>query len=88
MRVIAAALVAASLTGIAGAAYAAAASATATGTIRELNAVKKTVTLDNGATYDLAKGVSLASLKVGEKVKVIYSQSGKMMDATAITPAA
>ena len=46
------------------------------------------VTLDNGAAYDVAKGVSLSGFKVGEKVKVTYTQSGKMMDASAIAPAA
>ena len=46
------------------------------------------MTFDNGVTYDVAKGVSLSAFKVGEKVKLTYTQSGKMMDATAITPAA
>jgi Cu/Ag efflux protein CusF len=83
MRMIFGALVAASLIGLAGSAYA----ADATGTIKTLDAAKSMVTLDNGATYDLAKGVSLSGLKVGEKVKVTYSQSGKTMNASAITPA-
>lgn len=83
MRMILATLIAASLTGVAGAAYA----ADSTGTIKSLDAAKNLVTLDNGATYDVAKGVSLSGLKVGEKVKVTYTQSGKMMDASAITPA-
>ena len=84
MRIVFGALVAASLIGLAGAAYA----ADATGTIKSLDVAKNVVTLDNGATYDVGKGVSLASFKVGEKVKVTYTQSGKMMDATAIAPAA
>jgi hypothetical protein len=62
--------------------------ADATGTIKTLDAAKSMVTLDNGATYDIAKGVSLSGFKLGEKVKVTYTQSGKMMDASAITPAA
>ena len=84
MRIVFGALVAASLIGVAGAAYA----ADATGKIKTLDAAKSMVTLDNGATYDIAKGVSLSGFKVGEKVKVTYTQSGKMMDASAITPAA
>ena len=84
MRMIFGALVAASLIGLAGSAYA----ADATGTIKTLDAAKSMVTLDNGATYDIAKGVSLSGFKVGEKDKVTYTQSGKMMDASAITPAA
>ncbi len=55
MRIVFGALVAASLIGFAGAAYA----ADATGTIKTLDATKKVVTLDNGATYDIAKGVNL-----------------------------
>jgi hypothetical protein len=84
MRVIFAALAAASLIGLAGSAYA----ADATGTIKTLDAAKSMVTLDNGATYDIAKGVSLSGFKIGEKVKVTYTLSGKMMDASAIAPAA
>jgi Cu/Ag efflux protein CusF len=84
MRIVFGALVAASLIGVAGAAYA----ADATGKIKTLDAAKSMVTLDNGATYDIAKGVSLSGFKVGEKVKVTYTQSGKMMDASAIAPAA
>jgi len=84
MRMMFGALVAASLIGLAGAAYA----ADASGAIKSLDVAKDTVTLDNGATYDVAKGVSLTGFKVGEKVKVTYTQSGKMMNASAITPAA
>ncbi len=84
MRMMFGAVLAASLIGLAGAAYA----ADASGTIKTLNAAKDRVTLDNGVTYDVAKGVSLSAFKVGEKVKLTYTQSGKMMDATAITPAA
>jgi hypothetical protein len=84
MRMIFGALVAASLIGVAGVAYA----ADAIGTIKSLDAAKNVVTLDNGATYDIAKGVSLSGFKVGEKVNVTYTQSGKMMNASAITPAA
>jgi hypothetical protein len=84
MRIVFGALVAASLIGLASAAYA----ADATGAIKTLDAAKNVVTLDNGATYDIVKGVDLSGFKVGEKVKVTYTQSGKMMNASAITPAA
>lgn len=84
MRMLFGAVAAASVIGLAGAAYAAQAS----GTIKSLDTAKDMITLDNGATYDVAKGVSLAGFKVGEKVTVTYTQSGKMMDATAIKPAA
>ena len=83
MRILFGAVAAASLIGLAGAAFA----ADATGTIKSLDTAKNMVTLDNGATYEAGKSVNLSGLKVGEKVKVTYTQSGKMMDATAISPA-
>ena len=48
---------------------------------------KDVITLDNGSTYDVAKGVKLSSFNVGEKVTVTYTHSAKMMDATAIVRA-
>ena len=83
MRILIGATVAASVIGFAGAAFA----AEATGVIKNLNSAKDVVTLANGATYDVAKGVNLSNFKVGEKVTITYSQAGKMMDATAITRA-
>ena len=83
MRILVGAAVAASVIGVAGAALA----AETTGVIKSLNSTKDVVTLDNGATYDVAKGVNLSHFKVGEKVTITYSQAGKMMDATAITRA-
>lgn len=84
MRVFIGAGVAALLIGFAGSAFA----AEATGVIKNLDAAKNMVSLDNGASYDVAKGVKLANFKVGEKVTITYSQAGKMMDASAIKPAA
>jgi hypothetical protein len=69
-------------------ATAAAFAADTTGTIKTINMKKDMVTLSNGTTYTAAKGVSLANLKVGEKVAVTYSEKGKSMEATAIKPAA
>jgi Cu/Ag efflux protein CusF len=86
MRILtgAAAVAAVLLIGVAGSASA----AEATGVIKSLDTAKDMVTLDNGSSYDVAKSVTLASFKVGEKVTITYTQSGKMMDATAIKPAA
>ena len=78
-----AAVAAVLLIGLAGSASA----ADATGVIKSLDPAKNTVALDNGSSYDVAKGVKLSSFKVGEKVTITYTQSGKMMDATAIKPA-
>ena len=83
MRILVGAGVAALLIGFAGSAFA----AEATGVIKSLDAAKNTLTLDNGSSYDVAKGVKLATFKPGEKVTITYTQSGKMMDASAIKPA-
>ena len=58
-----------------------------TGAIKSLDAAKNMITLDNGDTFEVAKGVNLSAFKVGEKVTVTYTQSGKTMDATAIKTA-
>lgn len=71
-----------------GASLAFAASGMATGKIKSMNSTKHAVTLDNGSTYAVDKGVSLASMKVGEKVTVTYTGTGSAMDASAIKPAA
>jgi len=83
MRALIGAATAALLIGFAGSAYA----AEATGVIKSLDPAKDTITLDNGSSYDVAKDVKLTAFKVGEKVTITYSQSGKMMDATAVTRA-
>jgi Cu/Ag efflux protein CusF len=62
--------------------------AEASGTIKALDMSKHSVTLNNGSTYDVAKDVKLDGLKIGEKVMLTYSQSGKTMDVTSIKPAA
>jgi hypothetical protein len=60
--------------------------AEATGTIKNLDTVKDSVTLDNGSTYMAPKSVNLSGFKVGEKVTVSYSKSGSTMDITSIKP--
>jgi Cu/Ag efflux protein CusF len=77
-------LAAAAILGAANLAYA----AEATGTIKSIDMSKHEVTLNNGSTYDVAKSVKLDGLKVGEEVRLTYSQSGKAMEVTAIKPAA
>ena len=83
MRILIGAAVAASVIGLAGTAFA----AEATGVIKSVNSTKDVVTLDNGSTYDVSKGVDLSKFKAGDKVTITYTQSGKMMDATAIVRA-
>ena len=61
---------------------------TATGTIQSIDPSKDQITLDNGSTFDVGKGVGLSALTKGEKVTVTYTQTGKAMDATQVKPAA
>jgi Cu/Ag efflux protein CusF len=83
MRVLIGAATAALILGLAGSAYA----ADTTGVIKSVDSAKDMVTLDNGSSYDVAKSVKLMGFKAGDKVKITYTQSGKTMDATAITHA-
>jgi len=59
-----------------------------TGTIKSLDPGKDTMTLDNGKVLSLPSTVKIAGFKVGEKVKVTYSQSHNKMDVSAVVPAA
>jgi hypothetical protein len=62
--------------------------AEATGTIISIDVSKRAVTLDNGSTYDMAmaKGLKLDGMKVGQKITLTYTQSGKTRNATAFEP--
>lgn len=60
----------------------------ATGTIKSIDGAKSELTLQDGKTFDVAKGVNLADMTPGEKVTVTYTQSGEIMGATMIKPAA
>jgi maltose-binding protein MalE len=71
--------------GVSSMAMAATASATTTeGTIKALDAKAMTLTLNDGSVYGLAKTIKVASLKVGEKVKVTWSKIGKIDEASAV----
>ena len=60
----------------------------ATGTIQSIDKAKDQLILKDGKTFDVTKSVSLAGLTPGEKVTITYTQSGKVMDATQVKPAA
>ena len=83
MRMFTSAALATAFLGAVSVAYA----ADATGTIKSLDTVKDSVTLDNGSTYMAPKSVNLSDFKVGEKVTVSYSKAGATMDITSIKPA-
>lgn len=61
------------------------ASTTATGTIKSLDMKDHSITLSDGTTYVLPKSFDEKTLKVGEKVAVLWDMNGKVMDATKIT---
>lgn len=84
MRMIAAAVLATALMGVASVAFA----ANATGKIKSLNMTKDSVTLDNGSTYMAPKTVKLSGFKVGQNVTVNYTKANGRMDITSIKPAA
>jgi len=54
------------------------------GTIKALNEKAMTLTLSDGSVYSLAKTIKLASLKVGEKVKITWTKIGKVDEASAV----
>jgi Cu/Ag efflux protein CusF len=60
--------------------------ATASGTIKNIDMAKDTVTLNNGSTFVAPSTLKLSAFKVGEKVSVTYSQSSGKMRASALTP--
>ena len=49
--------------------------------------MRHAVTLDSGATYKVARGVNIRTVKPGEKVQVTYTGAGPAVEASAIAPA-
>ncbi len=64
-----------------------AASTMATGTIKSMDAKACTVTLADKAVYQFPAKCDFSALKVGEKVNIDYSLSGKTNNATTIVAA-
>ena len=54
------------------------------GTIKALNAKALTLTLSDGYKFKLTKKISLADLKVGEKVKITWVKLHGMREIEAI----
>lgn len=57
------------------------------GTITKISTGSHYIVLSNGAKYHFAKSYSLSSLKVGDKVTVTYTMSGKKHEASAVKAA-
>jgi Protein of unknown function (DUF1344) len=58
-----------------------------TGKIKSVDLMKHLITLEDGATYKVARGVNIKSMKAGQKVTLTYSGFGGTIEASAIEPA-
>jgi hypothetical protein len=59
----------------------------ATGKIKSVDVMGHVITLEDGSTYKVARGVNIKRMKAGEKVTVTSSKFGGTLEASAITPA-
>ena len=57
------------------------------GKIKSVDLMRHVITLGDGSTYRIARGVNIKRMKVGEKVTVTTSGFGGTVEASAITPA-
>jgi Cu/Ag efflux protein CusF len=80
-------LAAAAILGAATAAFAAEPTHKATGKIKSVDVMRHVITLEDGSTYKVARGVNIKRMKAGEKVTVTTSKFGGTIEASAITPA-
>jgi Cu/Ag efflux protein CusF len=80
-------LAAAAILGAATTAFAAEAPHRATGKIKSIDLMRHIVTLEDGSTFKVERGVNIKRLKAGEKVTVTTSKFGGTLEASAITPA-
>ena len=58
-----------------------------TGRIKSVDVMQHVITLEDGSTYKVARGVNIRRMKAGEKVTVTTSKFGGTDEASAITPA-
>jgi hypothetical protein len=70
------------------AALAAEATHKTTATVKSVDLMKHVITLENGSTYKVARGVNINRIKPGQKVIVTTSGFGGTIEASAIAPAA
>ena len=78
---------AAAILGAATTAFAAEATHRTTGKIKSVDLMRHVITLEDGSTYKVARGVNIERMKAGEKVTVTTSKFGGIIEASAITPA-
>ena len=69
-------------------AFAAGPVVTATGRVKSVDMLKHTVTLEDGSTYKIARGVRIRDMKAGERVTLTFSASvGPITEASEVSPA-
>ncbi len=78
---------AAAILGAATTAFAAEPTHKVTGKIRSVDVMSHVITLENGSTYKVARGVNIKRMKAGETVTMTTSKFGGTLEASAITPA-
>jgi Cu/Ag efflux protein CusF len=78
---------AAAILGAATIAFAAEPTHKATGKIKSIDVMRHVITLEDGSTYKVARGVNIKRVKAGEKVTVTTSKFGGTVEASAIMPA-
>ena len=59
-----------------------------TGRIKSVDLMTHVVTLEDGSTYKVARGVNIKRIKAGQKITLTYSGFGGTIEASAITAAA
>ena len=64
-----------------------AAEAKTTATIKSIDLMRHIITMEDGSTYKVARGVNIKRIKVGQKVTVTTSGFGGTIEASAVVPA-
>jgi Cu/Ag efflux protein CusF len=80
-------IAAVAMLGAATTAFAAEPTHKSTGIIKSVDVMRHVITLEDGSTYKVARGVNIKRVKAGEKVVVTTSKFGGTVEASAITPA-
>ena len=57
-----------------------------TGRIKSVDLMQHVITLEDGSTYKVARGVNIRRMKPGARVTVTTSGFGGTIEASAITP--
>jgi Cu/Ag efflux protein CusF len=78
---------AAAILGAATTAFAAEPTHRTTGRIKSVDLLRHVITLEDGSTYKVERGVNIERVKAGEKVTVTTSKVGGTVEVSAIAPA-